>query len=49
MGNCVEVTVQAVDGRIGVRDTKNRDGAVLAIPVPAWTAFLADLKAGALH
>jgi Domain of unknown function (DUF397) len=30
-----------------VRDTKDRDGAVLAFPAGAWAAFTDGLKAGA--
>jgi hypothetical protein len=36
-GNCVEVANAA--GAVAVRDTKDRDGAVLSIPAPAWRAF----------
>jgi len=36
-GNCVEVANAA--GAVVVRDTKDRDGAVLNIPVAAWRAF----------
>jgi hypothetical protein len=46
-GNCVEVGT-AVGGAlgevvVGVRDSKNRDGGVLTVSAPAWTAFLATL------
>ncbi len=41
-GNCAEVS-QSV-GRVLVRDTKNRDGAVLSIPADAWRRFMAGLK-----
>ncbi|MDO3705994.1 DUF397 domain-containing protein [Micromonospora sp. C28SCA-DRY-2] len=40
-GNCVEVA--AADGRVAVRDSKDRGGPVLAFPRPAWHAFLAGL------
>ena len=36
-GNCVEVANAA--GVVVVRDTKDRDGAVLGIPAAAWRAF----------
>ena len=41
-GNCIEVG-QASDA-VAVRDTKNRDGATLSVPVAAWTTFTASLK-----
>ena len=40
-GNCVETA--SADGVILVRDTTNRDGAVLAISAQAWKAFTASL------
>lgn len=40
-GACVEV---ALGDTIRVRDTKNRDGAQLALTRPQWTAFLAGAK-----
>jgi hypothetical protein len=42
-GNCVEAGVPA-RGSVLVRDTTNRDGAVLAIPANAWEHFTASLK-----
>ena len=42
-GNCVEAGVPA-QGRILVRDTTNRDGAVLDIPADAWDRFTGSLK-----
>ena len=44
-GNCAEVG-NAPAGVL-VRDTKDRDGTVLAYPATTWRAFLADMKAGA--
>jgi hypothetical protein len=38
-GSCVEVA--ATDTVIGVRDSKNADGPVLAFPADRWAAFLA--------
>jgi hypothetical protein len=35
--NCIEVAVAA--GIVAVRDSKNPTGSVLAVPLPAWTAF----------
>lgn len=41
--NCVEVAVMA--DTVGVRDSKNPGGAVLAYTVDDWDAFLAGIKA----
>ncbi len=41
-GNCVEVG--NADHAVVVRDTKNRDGVVLAVTAGAWRAFAAELK-----
>ena len=43
-GQCVEV---AACGRVLVRDSKDRAGAVLAFAPEAWRAFAADMKTGA--
>lgn len=43
-GACVEVAV--LDGRIGVRDSKDPAGPVLTFDPRAWSALLADIKAG---
>jgi len=43
--NCVEVAF-LVDGRVGVRDSKNRSKPALAVTANAWAGFLADAKAG---
>ena len=40
--NCVEVTL--VGGLIGVRDSKNPDGPVLAFTRSEWTAFLSGVR-----
>jgi hypothetical protein len=45
--NCVEVATCACN-EVLVRDSKNPDGTVLAFSGDAWSAFLADLKAGDL-
>jgi hypothetical protein len=42
-GACVEAGV-AFSGRVLVRDTTNREGAVLDIPAEAWDRFTASLK-----
>lgn len=41
-GDCVEVGQQA--GRVLVRDTKDRAGAVLAIGADAWRQFAATVR-----
>jgi hypothetical protein len=41
-GDCVEVGAAAT--AVVVRDTKDRDGARLAFPAPAWQSFAAALK-----
>lgn len=40
---CVEV---AAGAHVLVRDTKNRDGGTLTLPVEGWTAFVVAAKAG---
>ena len=40
--NCVQVAVGGP--AVGVRDSKNPDGPVLAIPVTHWTTFLRSLR-----
>jgi hypothetical protein len=40
-GDCVEVASADV---IMVRDTKDRDGVILAVPADAWQRFTALLK-----
>jgi Domain of unknown function (DUF397) len=42
-GACVEAGV-AERGRVLVRDTANRDGAVLDVPADAWERFTGSLK-----
>jgi hypothetical protein len=42
-GACVEVGGAATV--VLVRDTTNRDGATLTIPVPAWRTLLAEVRA----
>lgn len=44
-GNCVEVAADQ-RGRVLIRDTKNRAGAVLAVPADRWLRFAADIKNG---
>ncbi len=40
-GDCVEVAAAA--GSVLVRDTKDREGPVLAVSATAWRAFLDDI------
>jgi Domain of unknown function (DUF397) len=42
---CVEVAYLP-DGRVGVRDSKNRSMPALALSARAWAGFLANAKAG---
>jgi hypothetical protein len=41
--NCVEAGV-AEAGRVLVRDTTDRDGAMLSVPADAWARFASTLK-----
>ncbi|MGW3471377.1 DUF397 domain-containing protein [Saccharopolyspora sp. NPDC000995] len=41
-GNCVEV--RDGPGIVAVRDTKDRDGAVLMFPRRQWVAFVSGLR-----
>lgn len=43
--NCVEVGFAAA--AVAVRDTKDREGGMLAVSPGEWSSFLADLKQGA--
>ncbi|MVZ99572.1 DUF397 domain-containing protein [Actinomadura sp. LD22] len=45
-GQCVEVA--AAERRVAVRDSKDPDGAVLAVAPSGWKSLLADVKAGSL-
>ncbi|WP_433392656.1 DUF397 domain-containing protein [Micromonospora sp. KLBMP9576] len=45
---CVEVATNLADV-VGVRDSKDRGGAVLAFGPAAWNGFLAAATAGALR
>jgi hypothetical protein len=42
--NCVEVAIDGV--RVGVRDSKNRDGSVLQFDARSWSEFLDGTKNG---
>jgi len=44
--NCVEVAVAG--SAVGVRDSKDPDGAVLVLPAAAWTRFVAAVRSGGL-
>lgn len=41
--NCVEVG--STPGLVGVRDTKDREGAVLAFSRDQWSAFMTSVRA----
>jgi Domain of unknown function (DUF397) len=41
-GSCVEVADGT--GRVRIRDTKHRDGAVLTVPADAWRRLTAEIK-----
>ncbi len=43
-GNCVEVGDKTGDGRVLVRDTKDRRGPVLAFNPQSWRNFTAKIK-----
>ena len=43
-GACVEAASVATRGQVLIRDTTNRDGAVLDIPAEAWDRFTAALR-----
>jgi hypothetical protein len=45
-GNCVEVA-RTTDG-MAVRDSKNTNGAVLALSASAWLRLVADVRNGGL-
>lgn len=42
--NCVEVA--ELSTVVGVRDSKDRDGGMLAVGAEGWHAFLTDLRTG---
>ena len=44
VGNCVQVAV--ADNAIGVRDSKDPDGAILEFTIPEWRAFVDGAKDG---
>lgn len=46
VSNCVQVVLGGP--AVGVRDSKNPDGSVLAVPAHPWSAFLRGLTTGDL-
>lgn len=44
-GSCVEI-VDGYKAGVPVRDSKDPNGPALLFPAPAWSVFLADVKAG---
>ncbi|MBQ0866557.1 DUF397 domain-containing protein [Streptomyces smyrnaeus] len=47
-GNCVEIA-EGFPGVMPVRDSKRPDGPAVVFPIGGWAAFVAAVKAGALH
>ncbi|WP_406072036.1 DUF397 domain-containing protein [Micromonospora sp. NBC_01638] len=47
-GNCVEVA-DNLTGIVGLRDSKDPAGPVLAFALSAWTAFVRAAKAGTIR
>ncbi|MFD9858345.1 DUF397 domain-containing protein [Streptomyces alboflavus] len=47
-GQCIELAVNLVAARgiVPIRDSKDPDGPVLAVPAPAFADFVAGVKAG---
>jgi hypothetical protein len=45
-GNCVEVGTPADASQVQVRDTRDRQGPVLAVGRRAWRRFAGRVKAG---
>lgn len=41
-GQCIEV---AAPGPVAVRDSKNPDGGIIAVPRTSWSAFIAAVRA----
>ncbi|WP_433893352.1 DUF397 domain-containing protein [Streptomyces sp. CA-111067] len=46
-GNCIEVA-DGIPGVVPVRDSKDPQGPALTFTPGAWSAFVADVKAGTL-
>ncbi|GAA2599163.1 DUF397 domain-containing protein [Streptomyces axinellae] len=47
-GQCVEVATNlaTTHGTVPIRDSKNQTGPTLNLPAPAFTTFMASVKAG---
>ncbi len=43
-GNCIEVT--PLTGAVGIRDSKDKEGPALLVPITSWAAFVADVQTG---
>jgi Domain of unknown function (DUF397) len=43
-GNCVEVATSHDQNTVGVRDSKDRDGAILEFDRAAWQRFIAGVR-----
>lgn len=46
-GNCVEVGRAVDSARVLVRDSKDRDGGMLALSPDAWASFTGAVRSGA--
>ncbi len=45
-GNCVEVSISDSGNAVGVRDSKDRDGATLIFPTSVFKEFLDSVRDG---
>ncbi|RLU90516.1 DUF397 domain-containing protein [Streptomyces griseocarneus] len=45
-GDCVETAPATPALAVPVRDSKNPGGRALAIPHPAWSSFISNVKVG---
>ncbi|GHF30531.1 DUF397 domain-containing protein [Streptomyces morookaense] len=45
-GGCISVA--ALPGHVGIRDSKNTARPPFAVPITSWAAFITEVKAGRL-
>ncbi|BBB00452.1 hypothetical protein RVR_7520 [Actinacidiphila reveromycinica] len=45
-GNCVEVA--PLDGVVGIRDSKDKEGAALLVTAAGWASFVGLVRSGAV-
>ncbi|MFI9239591.1 DUF397 domain-containing protein [Streptomyces sp. NPDC053079] len=45
-GGCVSIA--ALPGGVGIRDSKHKNGPALVTPASAWASFIAEVQAGRL-